>query len=81
MHAEFGSGILSRFIPFIIVSREKECLISFTGNQVITICNDEEADTHLVLHASILILMLVLFVKIICPYFNDLGIFKVEQIN
>ena len=81
MHTEFGSEILSRFIPFIIVSREKECLISFTGNQVITICNHEEAGTHLVLHASILILMLLLFVKIRCPYFNDLGIFNVEQIN
>ena len=78
---EFSSGILPRSIPFIIISRETEYFISPTGNHVISVCNHEDADTHLVLHASKLILMLLLFVKIHCPCFNDLGIFKVADIR
>ena len=49
---EFGSGILPRSIPFIITSREKNYFVLPTGNKVISVCNHEEADTRLVLHAS-----------------------------
>ena len=47
---EFGSGILPRSTPFITTSSEKEYLISPVGNQVISGCNHEDADTRLVLH-------------------------------
>ena len=49
---EFGSRILPRYIPFIITSREKNYFVSPAGNEVITVCNHEEADTCPVLHTS-----------------------------
>ena len=47
---EFGS--VPSFIPFIITSREKDYFVSPAGNKAISVCNHEEADTPLVLHAS-----------------------------
>ena len=49
---EFRSGILPRFTPFISTSREKDYFTSPAGNKVVSVCDHEEADTQLVLHAS-----------------------------
>ena len=78
---EFGSGILPRSPPFIITSREKEYFTSTAENHVISGCNHENADTHLVLHDSkvdsdiviackdtdVLILMVLAYLMLIIP--------------
>ena len=53
---EFGSIIVPRSFPFIIISREKECFVSPAGNQVISICNHGEANTYLVITCFYLLL-------------------------
>ena len=73
---EFGSRILPRYIPFIITSREKNYFVSPAGNKVITVCNHEEA------HLSCITYFKSWFWccwRYRCPYFNDLGIFKVKH--
>ena len=49
---EFSSGILPKFTPFIITSRENEYFISPARNQVMRGCNHEYAGTRLLLHGS-----------------------------
>ena len=49
---EFGSGILPRFVLFIITSGEKDNFILPGGNKAESVCNHEKADTRLVLYAS-----------------------------
>ena len=78
---EFGSGILPRSPPFIIISREKEYFTSTAENHVISGCNHENVDTRLVLHDSkvdsdivivckdtdVLILMILAYSMLIIP--------------
>ena len=49
---EFSSGILPRSIFLLLLQVKKIIFISPAGNEVISVCNHEEADTFLVLYPS-----------------------------